>query len=183
VLKNLLASGRIGQATLDILDRFHHPGFSAYEGEGVAAVDSAARERLASYVIHAAVSLARLHYDRDAGIVSYDPRPCSRRNLSPTAAEPFSPLDALAALTAHIPEKGQQVVRYCGFCSNKARGQRRLKSQSAAGITAVAVSAPEPEPDDFRRHCKRAWARLIRKVWAADALACPQRIPDCVCFS
>lgn len=47
VLRNLLACGRIGQATLDILDRFHHPGFSAYEGEGVSAGDGAARERLA----------------------------------------------------------------------------------------------------------------------------------------
>ena len=42
LLKSLLAFGRIGQVTLDILDRFHHPGFSAYEGEGVAAGDSAA---------------------------------------------------------------------------------------------------------------------------------------------
>jgi hypothetical protein len=76
VLQNLLACGRIGQATLDILDRFHHPGFSAYEGEGVAAGDSAARERLASY--HAPFSLARLHYDRDAGIVAYEQRASSR---------------------------------------------------------------------------------------------------------
>jgi hypothetical protein len=33
---------------------------------------------------------------------------------------------------------------------------------------------PEPEQDDFRRHCKRAWARLIRKVWCADPLVCPR---------
>ena len=148
--------------------------FPPYEGDGVAASDSAARERLASYVIHPAFSLARLHYDRDAGIVAYDPRPSSRLNPSPAAPERFSPLDALAALTAFIPEKRQQVVRYCGYYSNKARGQRRLQQQCAAGITPVAVSAPEPEPDDFRRHCKRAWARLIREVWAADALACPK---------
>jgi hypothetical protein len=119
-------------------------------------------------------SLARLHYDREAGIVTYDPRPCSRSHPSPTPAERFSPLDALAALTAHIPAKGQQVVRYCGTYSNQARGQRRLRQSSAAGITPVAVSAPEAEPDDFGRHCKRAWARLIRKVWAADPLACPK---------
>jgi Transposase zinc-binding domain/Putative transposase len=171
VLRNLLASGQIGQTTLDILDRFHHPGFSAYEGQGVAASDSAARERLASYIIHPAFSLARLHYDRDAGIVTYDPRPSSRSIPSATAPEQFSPLDALAAL---IPEKGQQVVRYCGYYSNKARGQRRRQPQSPAGISSVAVSGPEPEPDDFRRHSKRAWARLIRKVWAADPLACPK---------
>ena len=92
----------------------------------------------------------------------------------PTAPERFSPLDALAALTAFVPEKGQQVVRYCGHYSNKARGQRRKQEQNAAGIIPVAVSAPEPEPDDFRRHAKRAWVRLIRKIWAADPLACPK---------
>jgi hypothetical protein len=46
--KNLPAAGRISQATVDILDRFHHSGFSACEGEGVSAGDSAAREWLAS---------------------------------------------------------------------------------------------------------------------------------------
>jgi hypothetical protein len=47
-----------------------------------------------------------------ASIVTYEARAFSRSNLP--APERFSPLDALAALTAHIPEKGQQVVRYCG---------------------------------------------------------------------
>lgn len=47
--KSPLAAGRISEATLEILDRFHHPGFSAYEGAGVPAGDSAARQRLAPY--------------------------------------------------------------------------------------------------------------------------------------
>ena len=174
LLKNLLACGRIGQATLDILDRLHHPGFSAYEGESVAASDSAARERLASYLVHAPFSLARLRYDRHAGVVTYEARAPSRAHLSSPAPERFSPLDALAALTSFIPEKGLQIVRHCRYYSNKSGGQRRLQPQCAAGITPVALSAPETEPDDFRRHCKRAWARLIRKVWAADPLACPK---------
>ena len=125
-------------------------------------------------IIHPAFSLARLHYDRDAGIVDYDPRPSSRSNPSPTAPERFSPLDALAALSAFVPEKRQQVVRYCGYYSNSSRGQRRRQQQCVADITPVAVSGPEPEPDDFRRHCKRPWARLIRKVWAANPLVCPR---------
>jgi hypothetical protein len=117
------------------------------------------------YIIHPAFSLARLHYDRNAGIVTYDPRPFSHSIGLAAATERFSPLETLAALTAFIPEKGPQVVRYCGYYSNKARGQRRLKQQCAAGITPVVASPPEPEPDDFRRHARRAWARLIRKVW------------------
>jgi hypothetical protein len=83
-------------------------------------------------------------------------------------------LDALAALTTHIPEKGQQDVRYCGYYSNKARGQRRKRQQSTAALTPAAGSLPEAEQDDFRRHCRRAWARLIRKVWSADPLLCPK---------
>jgi Transposase zinc-binding domain/Putative transposase len=125
VIKNLLAAGRIGQATLDILNRFHHPGFSAYEGPGVSAADSADRERLASYLVHPAFSLARLHYHRDAGVVTYDPRAPSRSHPSSPSPLRLSPLDALAALTSFIPEKGQQIVRYYGYYSNKARGLRR----------------------------------------------------------
>ena len=173
VVKNLLARGRISQPTVDILDRFHHPGFSAYEGEGVSAGDSAARERLASYLVHAPFSLARLHYDRDAGTVTYDPRPLSRSHLLSPARERFTPLDALAALTAFIPEKGQQIVRYYGYYSNKARGKRR--GQSAAAVIPGATSCPDAvQNDDFRRFCRRAWARLIRKIYLIDPMTCPK---------
>jgi hypothetical protein len=155
VIKNLLAAGRISQATVDILDRFHHPGFSAYEGEGVSAGDRAARERLASYLVHAPFSLARLHYDRDSGTVTYDPRTSQCSCLNPPAPERFSPLDALAALTACIPEKGLQLARYYGYYSNKARGQRRL--QDMAALTPMPASCPEaPRNDDFSRFCRRA---------------------------
>ena len=93
-----------------------------YEGEGVSAGDSAARERLSFYLVHAPFSLARLRYDRDAGAVTYEARAFSRSHLSSPAPERFTPLDALAALTPFIPEKGQQLVRYYGYYSNKARG-------------------------------------------------------------
>jgi hypothetical protein len=174
LLESLLACGRIGQATLDSLDRFHHPGSSAYEGGGVSPGDSAARERLASYLVHPAFSLVRLHYDRQAGIVTYDARAPSGSHPSPPSPERFSPLDALAALTSFIPEKGQQIVRYYGYYSNKARGQRRKPQQSPANTTPLPDTLPETEPDDFRRHARRAWARLIRKVHLADPLTCPK---------
>ena len=172
VIHNLRAAGRISQTAVDILDRFHHPGFSAYEGEGVSAGDSAARERLASYLVHAPFSLARLHYDPDAGVVTYDPRASQPSYLSTPAPEPFSPLDALAALTAFIPEKGLQLARYYGYYSNKSRGQRRRKN--AAAIPGAASYPDADRGDDFRRFCRRAWARLIRRVYLADPLTCPK---------
>lgn len=75
----------------------------------------------------------------------------------------------------------------CGGCRyktilNKARGLRR-RQQSPARITPPQSTLPETGQDDFRRHSRRAWARLIRKVHLADPLTCPRHIPDCACFS
>jgi hypothetical protein len=90
-----------------------------------------------------------------------------------TAPERFSPLDALAALTAFIPEKGLQFARYYGYYSNKARGQRRR--QDTAALAPMAASCPDAaQNDDFRRFSRRAWARLIRKVYLVDPLTCPK---------
>ena len=72
-----------------------------------------------------------------------------------------------------IPEKGLQLARYYGYYSNKARGQRRL--QDMAALTPMPASCPEAPPnDDFPRFCRRAWARLIRKVYLVDPLTCPK---------
>ena len=37
----------------------------------------------------------------------------------------FDALDWLAQLVSHIPNKGEQMVRYYGFYSNKSRGLRK----------------------------------------------------------
>jgi hypothetical protein len=88
--------------------------------------------RLASYIVHAQFSLARLHYDRDAGIVTYEARTSPRSNLPSRAAECFSPLNVLAALTAHIPEKGLQVVLMASTEASDAL--RRWPSQNGTGL-------------------------------------------------
>ena len=52
----------------------------------------------------------------------------------------------LELLCRHIPDRYEHLVRYVGWYSNRARGER----------------------------AKAAWARLIRKVYEADLLECPQ---------
>ena len=126
-----------------------------------------------SYLVHAPFSLARLHYDRNAGVVTYDPRTSHRSRLDTPAPERFSPLDALAALTAFIPDKGFQLARYYGYYSNKARGKRRR--QNAEPAIPGAASCPDAvQDDDFRRFCRRAWVRLIRKVYLVNPLTRPK---------
>ena len=79
----------------------------------------------------------------------------------------FSAPDWLAALTAHIPNAGEHLVRYYGWYSNVSRGKRR-KAQgeepaTIAEFTEVSASA-----------AKRAWARLIKQVYEVDPLMCPR---------
>jgi hypothetical protein len=45
----------------------------------------------------------------------------------------FEPLEFLAEITQHIPEKGQHQIQYFGFYSNKQRGMRKKKKDSEAG--------------------------------------------------
>ena len=39
----------------------------------------------------------------------------------------FDALEWLAAMTSHVPNKGEQMVRYYGYYSNVARGKRNRK--------------------------------------------------------
>ena len=65
-------------------------------------------------------------------------------------------LDWLAQLVTHIPNKGEQLVRYYGYYSNKSRD---LRKKTAAGDDLVpTLIEAEISREEFRRN----WARLIQ---------------------
>ena len=66
----------------------------------------------------------------------------------------FDPLEWIAAMCSHVPNKGEQMVRYYGFYSNLARGKRKKNEQDEL-IPSIL------EPDGSSREYKRNWARLI----------------------
>ncbi len=76
----------------------------------------------------------------------------------------------LELLCRHIPDRTEHLVRYVGWYSNRARGERAKahKTQDAPGhVPALCGSPIEPvsEPASaFAARAKSAWARLIRKV-------------------
>ena len=84
--------------------------------------------------------------------------------------EIFSAYDWLAALTAHIPNTGEYLVRYSGWYSNVKRGKRQ-KTQAEdrlSGSTGVIEECSEVS----NGAAKRAWARLIKQVYEVDPLVC-----------
>jgi hypothetical protein len=66
-------------------------------------------------------------------------------------------------LVTHIPNKGEQMVRYYGYYSNKSRGMRK-KAGSDDQVPALAESAVSSVV--FHRN----WARLIQKIYQIDPL-------------
>ena len=79
---------------------------------------------MARYVIRASFSQERMTYipahDAFDGVarVIYESKDGTR-------SKTFNALDWLAQLVTHIPNKGEQMVRYYGYYSNKSRGLRK----------------------------------------------------------
>ena len=83
----------------------------------------------------------------------------------------FEPLDFIAELTQHIPEKGEHLVRYYGWYSNKSRGVGAKRDRGGKGEAQGPATEGEPPGD---REARRRWAALIRRVFEVDPLTCPK---------
>ena len=173
LVKALLAREKISPRLVEIMQNWVHPGFSVFQGERIDPDDHEARRRLAGYMVHPPIALARLRYRPETGQVIYYGRqrgPCG--DASP--ARIFPALDFLAALCTHIPDTGQQLVRYYGAFSNVRR------ARAGAGVSDPAPVAPPSGnedgacADEFRRQVRSSWARLIKKVYEASPLVCPR---------
>ena len=70
-------------------------------------------------------------------------------------------------MCAHIPNRGEQMVRYYGYYSNVARGKRKQK-----GTDDIIPGVLETQENSkaFRKN----WARLIQKIYEVDPLVCPK---------
>ena len=154
-----------------------HPGFSVFQGERIDPDDHQARQRVAGYMLHPPISLERLAYRPDTGQVIYYGRQrdrCGDSEASP--ARIFPALDFLAALCTHVPDSGQQLVRYYGAFSNAHRvppGAPASPSAQPAAARGMQQGGSD-SGSELARQRRRSWARLIKKVYKADPLACPR---------
>ena len=79
----------------------------------------------------------------------------------------FDALEWLAAMCSHVPNKGEQMVRYYGYCSNVSRGNRKKQNEDKR-IPSVL------ESDESSKEHRKNWARLIQKIYDVDPLICPK---------
>ena len=70
----------------------------------------------------------------------------------------YNALEWLAAMSSHVPEKGEQMVRYYGYYSNVCRGRRKKQNQD--GLIPDIL-----ERDEDSQAYRKNWAKLIKKIY------------------
>ena len=142
---------------------WRHSGFTVHNQVRVAAGDAEGRKRLAGYMLRAPFSLEKTTYDAARGAVIY------RSNLHATLKRNFQVMPGaqwLELLCKHVPDRHEHMVRYYGRYSSRTRGSEHERPD---------MDEPGPETrSQARQAAKVAWAKMIRKVYEVDPLACPE---------
>ncbi|MBS3763816.1 MAG: transposase [Planctomycetes bacterium] len=161
-----------------------HSGFSI--DNSVRILDESSQESLAEYIARPPISLKKIRYEPFKGKVLFHTKYSEyfKQNV-----HLFDALDFLAELTQHIPPKGLQLIRRYGLYASRTKGRwhempwvaerapQGWKTAHRRGAAADDLGY-EPLPDgeeevtgDAR---KRAWARLLAKVYEVDPFVCPK---------
>ena len=160
VFKMLLSKGKIAEDLVDMLMKWRHSGFNVFCGPRILPGEEKAMENLARYIVRASFSQERMTYVPEEAKVVYKSKDRKQEKI-------FDALEWIAAMCSHVPNKGEQMVRYYGFYSNVSRGKRKKNEQDEL-IPSIL------EPDGSSREYKRNWARLIQKIYEVDPLTCPK---------
>jgi len=175
VLKMLKDEGRLDDTLINkILTWRHNSGFSVHNEVRIQAGGAKGIENLAQYIIRNTFSLAKVNFVEKTGTVIYRSKMShggNKRNF-----QTFSPMEFIAAVTQHIPERLAQMVRYVGWYSNRMRGDRRKNEQIAEEtqekrdenneIIVIGSFKPKKVPP-------LVWRECIKKIWEVDPLLCP----------
>jgi hypothetical protein len=189
-----LKEGLIRPALVNQMCSWRHSGFHVDRSVHLDRGDRKGIEQLARYMARCPFSLARLVRITGEGKVLYKadkehcqhyPAPASDDlyNGVDRNYQIFEPLDFLAELTQHIPDKGEHLIRYYGCYSNKCRAKAGNPPATSAfpatptastdqGVPGSPASKP-PAASPGDRQARRRWAVLIQRVYQADPLRCP----------
>jgi hypothetical protein len=169
VLGFLVGKGAVSGELRCKLLGWRHSGFSVHNHVRVGGEDAEGTSKLAGYMLRAPMALEKMAYDADTGTVIYR----SKMHLGLKRNFQVMPgAEWLELLLRHVPDRYEHLVRYVGWYSNRARGERAKAGKDRDARPPCAASAETVS--EFAQRAKAAWARLIRKVYEADPLQCPK---------
>jgi hypothetical protein len=127
---------------------WRHSGFSVHNQVRAAAEDAEGRKKLAGTMLRAPLSLAKMSYDAASGTAIYRSKMHLglKRNFQVMAGAQW-----LELLCKHIPDRYEQLVRYCGWYSSRSGGAQAAKNP-------VPAMAGSGLTEGFREYAQRAKA-------------------------
>lgn len=129
-----------------------HSGFHLHHSEPFSPNDRDEFLRRLAYAFRTPVSLSRLSYDGE-----------NRVSLQTRAGAPveFTPLEFLAHLTAHIPDRYQHMRRYAGLYASATRRHLGLKTKASRVHEEGKSITPR-------------WASLLAHIFGSLPIECPR---------
>ncbi|MDI6791831.1 MAG: transposase [bacterium] len=137
VFRLLLDEGKITEEIVRKIRGWRHSGFSVHQEVRIDGQDRDGLEGLVQYIGRAPLSEKKMVVSEDGKSIIYHSKMNSGRKRN---FEVFDPLEWLAAITAHVPNKGEHMIRYYGYYSNKSRGLRKKRGGDKH-------SAAKPQPN------------------------------------
>ncbi len=128
-------------------------------------------EHVLELTIRNLFSLEKMEYKAKQGMVVY--RPKHHAILKPNF-QIMSVAAWLKLLLQHVADRGERLVRYYGWYSNRSRGDRIRNEEDETNAVGQLESDPytndlvDPE---YLNAARFAWARLIKKVYEVAVLS------------
>ncbi|MCP5443693.1 MAG: hypothetical protein H6968_11725 [Chromatiaceae bacterium] len=82
----------------------------------------------------------------------------------------------LKVLLQHVPDRGEHLVHYYGWYSNRSRGER---NRSTPESTPTPSDETIESDTEFSQAARGIWTRLIKKVYEVDPLICRTATARC----
>ena len=181
ILRRMVRLGAVPEeSTREMLARLHG-GFSLDASVCVAADDRPALERLIRYCLRPAISLKRLTYLPETGLVRY--RPCKTRPGEPAVLE-WEAVEFLRRFSRIIAPPRLHLIRYAGALGPRhtlrpwvthAAREAVPYQDLLAGVARfpAVISAASDMVRKAMSAAARTWAACMRKVFEIDPVLCP----------
>ena len=174
-LELLVRARRMRPETRERLLGWRHSGFSVKTSQHIGAGQRERLERLARYATRVVVGAGAVRSSERGRVVVETP-------ADPKSGSTVLELDALDfvhAVCQQIPDRGMHLVRYYGAYANRtrrrvARARAQLAGSPEPETESASTRTPPARPGSVEAIRRQAWARLIKKVFEVDPLACPR---------
>ena len=161
LLAMLKGEGKIDERTIQKMQAWKHSGFNVDVSLKLNPSEPEGLLRVLHYLLRPPFALGRMRVAGEKIIYRAD-------KVHPGFGANFrimEPVDFVAAVTGHIPDKGRHTVRRYGYYSNRSRGKRRL-----GGKGKLILVSPAAEEE---RELTRRWRKMLKRIYEVDPLICP----------